>query len=205
MDKVVFRKNGQWFLEKAYHRPQEEQDKAEEGQMFAHATMVKPHKVGSKMEIEHHKITNPVTTDLGEKMYHHVFTNQLGDTRHILSRHKDPNEAGVAGSMVQTDGFYTGFKDGRPVSAGIKTHVTGKGYGKALLEAVINHHGEWHSGESLSPAGKALLDSVAATDKYHYTPDTPESKEFYEKAMQERRLGDITRRVFKVKTPTNKA
>jgi hypothetical protein len=199
MDKLKVYKNGQWSLEKAYHRTPEEQAKVYETKSFEFATMARPHQVGGKDEIENHDSTNLVTTDKGENMYHHIFKNKLGDTRHTLSRHKDPSKEGVAGTLVQTDAFSTGFRDGRPVSAGIKTKEKGKGYGKLLLESAINHHGEWHSGESLSPEGAALIDSVVRSGKYHHTPDTPESKEFHDQAIANRQKDKISRIIFRVK------
>jgi len=202
MEKIEFDKNGQWKLTKALHRDEEHTAKYKFSREFLRATQNTPVTKGGKLEIDNHHLTNQVKTDKNETMYHHIFKNGLGDTRHILSRHSNPFKPGVAGTSIQTDGFSTGFKDGRPVDGGIMVHGKenrGKGYGKALLQAAIDHHGEWHSGESTTPEGRALLSSIARTGKYHITPDTPNTEQEVNDALDRGDKGSISRIVVRAK------
>jgi hypothetical protein len=206
VQQIKFDKNGQWTLVKAFHRSPEHTDKYQFSRDFKYATQNTPITQGGKLEIDHHQFTNKIKSEKdGNTLYHHVYKNGLGDTRHILSLHQDPSKPGVAATSIQTDPFTTGFKDGRPVDGGVMVHGKenmGKGYGKALLQAAIDHHGEWHSGESITPDGDALLNSIIKTGKYDVTPDTHNSEEEVNRAMNEGRKGDISRIVLRVKKPT---
>ncbi len=110
------------------------------------------------------------TAKLANGLFHHVFDSSESEgsigmgspIRHILSAHENPNEPGHAHMYINR-----GPKGGNEVwGVYVDPAHKGKGFGRAIYDAAIAHHGALHSGHQVSNEAHRVWESIARDPKY---------------------------------------
>lgn len=97
--------------------------------------------------------TKSKSTEVAPGMYHHaLFSNRNQEALHMLSNHPDPfaKDATIYSQLLGDTEKFTGAPLTVQLSQVHPEHK-GKGHGKALYGLALQHHGELHSDELVSP------------------------------------------------------